>query len=374
MITPDLLVIPIKKWTASIAEANFNGIYSQKSQFHPLRAATWYLYKRSLLEIKEVDTCEQTYLYNRSRWLQYKKTITNTIKIMSGSGLELVLLKGIDLITNLYPDKGIRHLGDVDILIKPDDIIKVVTILLKNDFLLSGVKDKKEAIEWLRITKNIPSELVVVHWSGLYFELHQHLVSSNWYKGAYPIDMDRVWQNSVKNNFFNKQSNNIRVFSPEDNIAYLILHLANHGMGYQALHNFLDLDLIIRNSLNELDWSLIRENIISWRLSTAANFVFSFCSKYLDTPLPDGFLDSLPHHLWSRLVVLLLLKPVDLITGRETLGVKYPTLVKVAVIERCSDQVKTIVNGIFPKNLPFQNPRKSLSHWSNMLRAIRRGD
>ncbi len=374
MITPDQLVIPISKWTASIAEASKDGIYSQKPQFRPLLASTWYLNKRSLLETKEADICEQTYLQNRSRWLRFEKTITNSINIVSCSRIELVLLKGLDFLTTLYPDTGIRHLGDVDILLRPNDLIRAATILLKNGFLLVGINDKKEAIKWLKISKDIPSELVLFHRSGLYFELHQHLVSSNWFEDVYPIDLDRIWENSVLNKFLNEQSNNIRVLSREDNIAYLILHLANHGMGYQALHNYLDLDLIIRNSHNELDWSLIRENIISWRLSTAANFIFSFCSKYLDTPLPDDFLDSLPHHLWSRLAVFLLLKPVDLITGRETLGVKYPTLVKVAVIERFSDQVKTIVNGILPKKIPFQHPRKSLSHWSNMLRAIRRGD
>lgn len=374
MISPATLFIPVTSWLSSIEKSSSPDIDKLRLVGRPILAARWFLSSQGFLNLHSDEFDHQLFVENKSRWMRWKDGIKEIFDFLAASKYPCILLKGVDLSQSLYPDEGIRSLGDIDLLVKPKDILPIVNLLVEKGYKISSHEKPETFKLWSSQEDTLPNEISLFNPGGLHIELHQHLVSSNIFQAGYPLKLDLIWERSKEIDTWNCHSKFLRVLSTSDYVTYLILHIANHGFGLLAIQSFLDLDLMIRDRMDYGDWEKVKINIVDWRLSTAANFVLTFCKHYLDTPIPNNFIDELPVNAWSRLLLSLIIQPEHLLTGEPSLGMKYPTFAKIAAVERFTDQVIIFFKVLFPERKTLKKQSGMLSHWRKIFQAISRGD
>ena len=140
------------------------------------------------------DTCK---LLARSE--RQNTEIQKICKAFEAKGIDFCCLKGA-ILQNLYPQKGMRVMGDADILIRIEQYEQIKPIMLSLGYT-EGIESDHELI-WNKA-------------GALHVELHKRLIPSyNKDYNAYYLDS---W-NRIKNH----------EMSPEDLFIYLLTHFAKH--------------------------------------------------------------------------------------------------------------------------------------------------
>jgi hypothetical protein len=147
--------------------------------------------------------------------------------------------------------------------------------------------------------------------------------------------------------------------------------------GLHAMQTYLDIDLWIRSLPDTWEWERFLDLVNQWQIRSATYHVLSICSGFMETPLPDGFLKRLDPGWLARIRVKMLLSSESILADRSTLGRRYPTLIKLALIDRLPRIWVMLIKLAFPdKAWRGHNPsRRSLvEHWLHIFHVVKRGD
>ena len=143
------------------------------------------------------------------------------------------------------------------------------------------------------------------------------------------------------------------------------------------MQSYLDIDLWIRILPDSWDWDRFLNLVNQWQIRSATYHVLSICKDFFNTPLPDGVLKRFDPGWLARLRVKLLISSQSILADRSTLGKRYPTLVKLALIDRLPRIIVTLIKLAFPPEAwRDHNPsgRGLLAHWLHVLHVVKRGD
>ncbi len=159
------------------------------------------------------------------------------------NGICYMPLKGINM-KKLYPRSDLRQMGDLDILIKPEQYEKIKEILLKFGYT-EGEESRHEYIWYSDI---------------LYIEMHKMLIPDN--NDDYFNYFGSGWQLAHKKS----DDGTEYAMSPENEYIFLFTHLAKHfrdgGIGIRQFT-----DLWVFKDKYQLDSSLINKELQKLELS-----------------------------------------------------------------------------------------------------------
>lgn len=157
------------------------------------------------------------------------------------AGVSVLPLKGVTLSHQLYGDSTVRACGDIDLLVKQEDVERSELFLNKIGYQKGlkfhgfGEKQRQYIIksfhhhEYLNLDSSSHLEL---HWRSFLWSDTQ---------------MTALWTDSVESEWMNNQ---IRQLSTVDNMLFLADHGARHG--WQSLKWLSDLAMIRQNSSVEM--------------------------------------------------------------------------------------------------------------------------
>ena len=200
-------------------------------------------------------------------WTQIQKSINNdyemkkVLETLSLKEIPHVLMKGY-IIKNLYPDPDLRSMGDIDFLVKEEDIDKVHEVLVT----LLGY----EHLKTVRAVRNYGKVGInlEVHTSIFYDDISEKID----YQGYF----SRAWDNVIL-----KEGNFTYEFNIEYHLIFLIAHLAKHlyneGCGVRM---FLDIALYIKHYKDEFDWDYFWKEINKIELEKFTKNIFCLCSYW----------------------------------------------------------------------------------------------
>jgi len=173
--------------------------------------------------------------------------LSHIVQASTEAGIDLIPLKGVALSAELYGDPIVRSSGDLDILVRAEDVFRVEGIL-KNlgyrhalGFHTLGSNQQCHIIkalhhhEYINIENNIHVEL---HWRGYLWSEQQASL---------------LWEDSFPVSGFDGM---LRHLSKFDNILFLADHGARHG--WQSLKWLSDLAMLAEN-LSADEWEALYE-------------------------------------------------------------------------------------------------------------------
>lgn len=210
-----------------------------------------------------------------ARHLLMSRELGRVLRRFAAEGVAVIPLKGPFLADTLYPHPALRPFSDVDLLIRPED-------LLCADALLVSLGCRRVADDH--------------SWS---FDIAYD--QATLYEGVYGVRVDLHWSvvNDPRYAWNNRQGLSvwdraipIRVageaalgLCPEDLLLYLAVHLAVHH-GLAGLLWYWDLALILDRWAGALDWEAVIARASRWRVHTALFFALRELERVFGVSAP----------------------------------------------------------------------------------------
>ena len=224
---------------------------------------------KTILQILK-GTYKQTVMRN----LGLFSTLNSVLRVFNENEISVILLKGAALADDLYNNIGLRHMSDIDVLVKQNQMDEVNTALSK-------VGCRPEPLYQWHIQRNIRinyinkrSQRLQVHWEVL----HGDSFSQNFL----PLPSDILWQNTMPITYDTQSALSLE---HTINALYLCLHTAKHSMQDIYLAKFLDIALFIKKYDESIDTARF------WQLAQASGQVelirevLAFSERNLSLPI-----------------------------------------------------------------------------------------
>ena len=208
--------------------------------------------------------------------------------VLRKAGIPFIVLKGGSLLGVLYPDFGMRPLNDVDVLVKREDLDRILGLLQGNGWV-------------------IPPELSVNYWKERYFHLYirtddaiSAMFELHWNlekKFRHSIELEELWERSVK---YQSEGESLNRLSNEDLILHLLVHLAHHYFSPRLIWVNDIQEMTTRSSL---DWDRILARAERWKLRIPVHYSINYVEKIFPGVLPARVLEG-GEIGWIRRMVL----------------------------------------------------------------------
>jgi len=207
---------------------------------------------RSVIPHHVLDSLQEQCETGTMRNLQFSRTLINVYSILDANNINVIPYRGPILSVAAYDDVALRRFGDIDLLVRRNDITEIINILNEHSFVpqywLSSTDRLTRGQEWAYIrfnsdyrfksTKNTPIEL---HWRMIGLEFPTS------------ITLDTVWE---RRETMSLSGHDISVLSPEDRLFMLCIHGSRHY--WERFLWIVDVAEFLRRY--SVDW----ERIIQW--------------------------------------------------------------------------------------------------------------
>lgn len=272
----DNLIPKIENWDYAIMLiVNHGSAPLFFTKFHDLKNI-------NLIPINFQLKIKQVYYRTISRSIYIHGLLKKICEALVFENIKVVVLKGAYLSQFLYSDVGLRQLSDIDILVKPEDGEKTVSIIQKIGFIShdSSVSDF------------ISSQSETVHYPPLVFNgigvdvhIRLHRKSNN-----YNIITSEFINNSIDYSIENTIVSGLSLY---DLIIHLCVHIDKHFVGdHIQMKCFNDIVNIFRIFKNQIKWDSF---IVNCKHHSCESLVFKYLiitNEFYQIDLPNYILSK----------------------------------------------------------------------------------
>ena len=309
----------------------------EKLRFRGTRGEEWDRILKELESARRQYIARNIYLLSRLREFH---------SFLRKAGIPLIVLKGGCLLSVLYPDFGIRPLGDVDLLIRKRDLDRVLGLLRAEGWHLPP----QDRIDFWRknfyhVQIRTPDAFSAI------FEIHWDLEKEY----RHDIQLEELWERSV---IFQLEGEPFRRLSNEDLMLHLLIHLAHHFFRPKLIWVY---DIRFLAEVASVDWSRVLARAERWRLRLPVFYSLAYVEKVFPEVLPSEVVQGAKVS-WFRRGILRAASTADPLTltlPMERALLRLPF--SLYFIERSGDILKFLWRNLGPKMQPgsHRNPEQS---------------
>ena len=245
----------------------------------------WRLSKSGKFSFLPNETRNFLRLMYAGTWMQNQKNFKELeilARLFHEAEIPAVLLKGVCFALTIYPDPGLRPMGDMDVLVPASKLSQAVEIAKS-----LGYEDSKpDASPGLRDLLNHEICLQKPGTQSITLELHHSLVADKTFSYAVPVDW--FWEQTESLKASSKtRFENLLMLTPVAQVLYAASHaMLQHGGQNTPLRWYYDLDQLIRFYGERMDWDLLLSQAAKFEWGSALDAALSQTSAYFDTPIP----------------------------------------------------------------------------------------
>lgn len=218
------------------------------------------------------------------------KELTTLAKRFSQAEIPAVVLKGACFALTIYPDIGLRPMGDLDLLVSGLKLSAAVGIARS-----LGYEDTvPEASPGLGDLLRHEIGLQKTGSPSIRLELHHSLVANRSFSYAVPVDWFWEQTEPLDASESNMGLDTLLMLTPTAQVLYSAAHaMLQHGGKNAPLRWFYDLDRLIRVYAGRLDWDLLlyQARLFDWGSALAVALLKTVACFH--TPVPEHVIASL---------------------------------------------------------------------------------
>lgn len=217
----------------------------------------------------------------RARHLLMTRELGRILKACAAEGLAVIVLKGPALAESVYPLPALRPCGDLDLLVRPADRLRMDAVLRE-----LGLRRVADEHSW---DFDIAYDGATVYETadGVRIDLHWSLLTEP--RFVWNAAETEIWERSVPTVVAGEAA---RGLGREDLVLYLAAHLAVHHT-LAGLRRYWDVALLVERRGDEVDWPTLRARAARWRVGRALFFVLLGARTLFDAPVPPAVLAAL---------------------------------------------------------------------------------
>jgi hypothetical protein len=233
----------------------------------------------------------QAYLDNAARNLRLYDNLSKVLKILRRDRIPVIVLKGAHLAEFVYGNRALRFMGDLDLLVQKDDLMRVDALLLE----MGCTPTVHNRI----VGKDNHEFVYVMPKRDVSLEIHWSILSPMF---PFTIDTDGQWERSRPVLIAGVDA---AVLCPEDLLLHLCLHAGcTHGFE-PGLKLFCDISEILQHSGGGMDWGLVQRCTREWGIGKCVYLTLKLTREFLGVALPEGLMKALkPGDFDERFVAL----------------------------------------------------------------------
>lgn len=308
-----------------------------------------------------ISKLKQTYYISFNRNKIIYEYFRDAVKAISEKGKSVIALKGVFLADKIYHDIGLRHMSDIDLLVKKEDAESCRNILIGIGFETKE-RYKSEFIRSTHDTKHLP-QLVK---DNISIELHLKTHTDDC---EYNVNIDDYWRNAVPAEISNTEC---LALYPNDLLQHLCLHLDYHFKnGKIQLYSYCDIAGVLKFYKNEINWDAFEHSCNKYNCSKNAYLQLYIAHKYFAARLPEHMLNKASDYAdeqSERLFISYLKGNEDEISNE----IANSNIKKLQRIKGTEKKIKYLLDDIFPSasfmRSRYQIKNRSQIYWYYIIR------
>lgn len=194
----------------------------------------------------------------------------------NAAGVIVMPLKGIVLVERVYHNPGWRHIGDIDLLVRREDVGAAGRLLRTGGYLPKFNEGRAEAF-WATTS----TETGFNRDQSPIIELHWGMSKRPDYRRRLPTE--KIW---ARTHIETWRGRAIRVLDRSDELRYLAIHCtADHPVS--PLHWLVDIAEMVRALPTDWDWDDFAAETIASGVATPVGLALAQCHAVLDVDVPE---------------------------------------------------------------------------------------
>lgn len=275
--------------------------------------------------------------------------------------IAVVIFKGLMLAELVYGDMGLRYSGDLDILIKKEDILKADKVLRGLNYYPAFNLGDFEEIYF----SNYRNSFFYYHRGHKQNPLHLYwrIFDRLPYHKDTSSSIDRVWQQAEPIKLGNIS---LRTFSLCHQIIYLSLHALSHC--FCPLILLCDINELFRIKKDKLNWNSLFEEASKFGLLKPLYYTLYLAAQILETDIPQGLLSKIrpkKTSLFERRFI------ASILEGKFIFSEEW--FMYLAMTESLRDRILLLGKALFPSRnelaLIKQKDAKEINIWDYLRRV-----
>jgi hypothetical protein len=223
------------------------------------------------------DAYKMTWLENEQRFAE----LSTLLESASAAGIETMVLKGVALALLYYRDLGLRSMGDVDILIRPDDVADAIDRLTELGWRKAGRTPTVLTETYL----NARREIHFVSDRTTYLDLHWRVMDETCLSSR----DDGFWSGAIRTSVRGAETH---AMNPTDQLLHVCAH-ATLWTPAPFPRWIADAATILKTSRGDIDWDRLLSHAPRLGLVIPVREALKQVVDVLDAPIPSSVLDSL---------------------------------------------------------------------------------
>jgi hypothetical protein len=220
------------------------------------------------------------------RAVSQETEIDTIVKVLNEERIPHLLMKGY-VVRNYYPAKEIRTMGDIDILIKPEDRVKSNELLQELGY----------------VRGNSSGEVWDYKKGDVHLEIHTLIMYHNIHNGTdYVGYFSDAWKHTVQTS-----KSYTFEFDISYHFLYLLVHMAKHFDGNGCgIRMIMDAAVYINYFKDRLDWRRIAAEIEKLNLVVFSKSIYILCGHWFGTSfnfrlptMEEGFYREISQYILS---------------------------------------------------------------------------
>lgn len=218
------------------------------------------------------------YLQTAAKNMRIYRQMSGILRCFHEAHIPVIPLKGLYLAEKVYGNIAVRPMGDVDILVKEENLSRVEEILLTRGFT------QKQSF---RASYNENNHFqYTLPGIGLMIEVHWNLLPPC---DGIRVDIPGLWDRSRPSAISGITA---REMSPEDLLLYICVHASAHvfDMGLRMVCDIVETLLYFEN---EIDWRRLQQTAREWRATKCLYVGLRLADELFDAPVPRDFIAAI---------------------------------------------------------------------------------
>jgi hypothetical protein len=221
---------------------------------------------------------KQSFLRNMARMMAFFHDLTNLLRMMQENDIPVIVLKGAYLAEAVYKNIGLRMMGDIDIMVEKEDLVRVDKLLLA----YGCIPEEHSRV----IAKDQHHFRYYLPGSRLLLEIHWTIIDPTL---PLRIDVGTLWSRAQPVALAQAPA---LTLAPEDLLLHVCVHTASHTYEMR-LRMVCDINEVVRHYGTELNWQEIGARARQWGSVRAVYVILRLAQELLGTSVPADWLASL---------------------------------------------------------------------------------
>lgn len=231
-----------------------------------------------LLPVMPADVAETLMATYRTNWIWNRRLRGEQRRIVDtilDGGIDVVLVKGVTLAARYYGEIALRPIGDIDLLVHPEDAADCGRILSTCGY--TPLPGREKPTQW----HSLVNRALAYHGSaGITIDVHWALASLPPYVAAFP--QADIWNCAES---LDLSGPSARRLSIADELRFLCYHYAAQHRDRRLIW-LVDIAEILRSLPSDWDWPQFLSDTIARGLATPVAVALDTAQRILDVKVP----------------------------------------------------------------------------------------